>query len=181
MKGKWLLLVLPLLGVFSCAGDPEPAEPEAPPPVVEVYQEPVAAPVPEEETFDPTTITQEVFEDTKSEIQRLVENLNRIISAKDYDSWLSYLGESRREEIHSPEYLQMTSETRALKSQGLVLKTAQDYFIYVVVPSRANARADDIEFVSQNRVKAYTVNQNGTSRLRLFDLEKNQGSWKIIN
>jgi hypothetical protein len=180
MKGKWLLLLLPLLGFFSCAGGPEPAAPEAPPPAAEVYREPVAAPAPVEETFDPATITQEEFEDTKNTIQRLAENLNRIISAKDYNSWLSYLGEGRREEIHSPEYLQATSETRALKSQGVVLKTAQDYFTYVVVPSRANARVDDIEFESQNRVKAYTVLQNGT-RLRLYDLEKSQGDWKIIN
>jgi hypothetical protein len=48
------------------------------------------------------------------------------------------------------------------------------------VPSRANDRVDDIEFISQKRVKAYTVSQKG-ERLRLYDLEKTNEGWKIIN
>jgi hypothetical protein len=181
MKGKWFLLLFPLLGFFSCAGEPEPVEPEEPVLVEEFYQEPVVVEVPkEEENFDPATITEEVFADTLGEVQRFIEDLNGLISGKNFNSWLAYLGDTYRQMINSPEYLQRISEMPTLKKQGIVLKSAEDYFSQVVVPSRANARVDDIEFVSQNRVKAFTLDRNGT-RLRLYDLEKGQENWKIIN
>jgi hypothetical protein len=181
MKGKWLLLLFPLLGFFSCAGEPEPVEPEEPVYIEEFYSEPVSVVPAEEEDFDPATITEEVFADTLTEVQHFIEDLNGLISGKNYNSWLAYLGDSYLQMINSPEYLQRISESSILKKQKVVLKTAQDYFTYVVVPSRASARVDDIEFITQNRVKAFTLNQGGDQRLRLYDLEKSQGNWKIIN
>jgi len=176
-----VLLFLPLMGFFSCASKPEPVRNEEPIPLEEFYQEPAAAAVPEEDaSFDPSTISREVFVDTLGEIQQFIETLNGIISAKNYDSWLGYLGDGYRQQISSPSFLQETSETPTLKKQGVILKTAQDYFTQVVVPSRANARVDDIEFVSQNRVKAFTLGRNGV-RLRLYDLEKVQENWKIVS
>jgi hypothetical protein len=67
-----------------------------------------------------------------------------------------------------------------LKNQKIVLKSLEDYFLYVVVPSRANDRVDDIEFIGQNRVKAYTITSKG-QRLRLYELEKTAGNWNIVN
>jgi hypothetical protein len=125
-------------------------------------------------------ITEEEFNFTKAEIQALVENLNGIIRAKNYNAWLDYLGEEYLVERSSPEYLARISEQPRLKSQNIVLTGPEDYFFYVVVPSRANDRVDDIEFIAKNRVKAYTINVNG-QRLRLYDLENRENSWKIIN
>jgi len=56
----------------------------------------------------------------------------------------------------------------------------------VVVASRAETgvRVDDIEFISLNRVQAFTVTTNRAGeevRLRLYDLEKIGNSWTIIN
>jgi uncharacterized protein YigE (DUF2233 family) len=39
---------------------------------------------------------------------------------------------------------------------------------------------DDIVFISETRVKAYTLNTQ-KQRLRLFDLERDGSGWKIIN
>jgi hypothetical protein len=52
--------------------------------------------------------------------------------------------------------------------------------MYVVVPSRTKDRVDDIEFIGQNRVKAFTINNKG-QKLRLYDLEKTASGWKIAN
>jgi hypothetical protein len=71
-----------------------------------------------------------------------------------------------------------------MKTRKIVLKTAEDYFIHVVVPSRANSRVDDIEFIGQNRVKAFSVNKNRAGeeqRLVLYNLERSGNSWIIIN
>jgi uncharacterized protein YigE (DUF2233 family) len=59
------------------------------------------------------------------------------------------------------------------------LSNARDYFIHVVVPSRANSRVDDIEFVDTKRVKAFMVTSQG-QRLRLYDLEDFGEGWKIV-
>jgi hypothetical protein len=132
------------------------------------------------DSFDPGSISQEVFDSTKIGVQHFIENLNQIIRNKNYNEWISHLGPEYLAEKNSSEYLTQISEQPRLKTQKIVLASAQDYFIHVVVPSRANDRVDDIEFVSPTRVKAYTVTPNG-QRLRLYDLESSGNTWKIIN
>ncbi len=134
----------------------------------------------EDENFDPATITKEVFDTTKTDVQKLIETLNKIIKEKDYDTWLTYLSKEYLANINNPVYLSAISESARLKNQKIVLKTPEDYFNHVVVPSRTNDRVDDIEFISKNQVKAFTVTPNG-QRLRLYNLEKEGDIWKITD
>jgi hypothetical protein len=134
--------------------------------------------------FDPHSVSQDRFNSTKIEVQHFIEELNRIIRNKNYTAWKAELSPSFFAEISSRQFLQQVSETDAMKNRGIVLRTPEDYFINVVVPSRANSRVDDIEFVSQNRVKAYTVmtNRDGQpQRLRLYELEYIEKIWRIVN
>jgi hypothetical protein len=182
---KVLFITFFLLGIFSCTSKPAP-QPEAtvrePEPPKQEVQVP-AAPEVVEENFDPASITEEVFTSTKEEIQELIEEINRIIRAKDYDTWVRYLAKDFIGIINSPDYLTQLSEVSGgLKSRNIVLKTPQDYFTYVVIPSRENVRVDphldDIEFLSHNRVKAFTINARN-QRLRLFEFVRIDDSWKI--
>lgn len=165
---------------------PEPAPIEVP---VEAEPEPVAVPAPEPEPevepepFDPSTISREVFETTKADLQDLIGSLNAIVRAKDYDAWTAYLAPSYRDALSDPETLARTSESSVLKKQGIVLKSLRDFFFHVVVPSlpsHANARVDDIEFIGPNVVKAFNVTSKGV-RIRLYVLEKKDGGWKIVD
>jgi hypothetical protein len=129
-------------------------------------------------------ISKEEYAATKIDVQHFIEELNRIISKKDYNSWKAALSPEYFEQISSAENLQQVSELPAMKTRGITLKTAEDYFINVVVPSRANSRVDDIEFIGEHRVKAFTIMTNNSGeeqRLRLYDLEKTGNIWKIIN
>jgi hypothetical protein len=158
--------------------------PEQPP-------EPVIAPV--EKVFDPGSISHERFEKAKLEVQSLIEDLNKIIRARNYDSWTGYLAEPYFVEINSRTFLEgitvdlykrdqivATSRGRDPKQvEKRVLRTARDYFDYVVVPSRSNDHVDDIDFVTENRVKAYTLDAKG-NRLVLYALEIIGNKWKII-
>jgi hypothetical protein len=62
-----------------------------------------------------------------------------------------------------------------------VLKTPQDYFIWVVVAARqgisVDTHLDDIEFLSHNQVKAFSLVRN--QRLRLNEFVKSGGTWKL--
>jgi hypothetical protein len=125
---------------------------------------------------------------TKAEVQRLIGDINKIINNGSYDMWRPLLSEEYFAKISAPEFLQQISELPAMKSQKIVLKTPREYFYNVVLPSRANSRIDyssiDIEFISENRVKAFTITTNKageTQQNRLYDLEHFGNSWKIID
>ncbi|MDR1174875.1 MAG: hypothetical protein LBK83_05335 [Treponema sp.] len=187
---KRMVVLLSVTAIFfACTSEPQPQAVETITPAVQseepsyeeepdlevVTEAPVLAP-----EFDPSTISEEARETTKSDVQHYIASLNGIIRAKDYQGWVSNLGEEYFAEKSSREYLAQVSQTARMKTQKIVLNTAQDYFLYVVVPSRANDRVDDIDFVSPSRVKAYTIDAKGR-RLRIYDLERADDGWKIIN
>jgi len=136
------------------------------------------------EENNPNIVSQEYYISTKEEVQRFIEELNLIISSGNYNAWRNALSPEYFAEISSEENLQQISEQPAMRTRRIVLRTAEDYFVNVVVPSRANSRVDDIEFVDRNRVKAFTITTNRAGeeqKLRLYDLEKIGNTWKIIN
>jgi hypothetical protein len=148
----------------------------------QVTPQPTRQPV--QEVFDPRTVTQAQYASTMEEVRNFIDELNRIISNRNYNAWRAVLSQEYYDEISSPDHLRELSEQPAMKTRGIVLRTLQDYFIHVVVPSRANSRVDDIEFIGQNRVKVFAISTNRAGeeqRLRLYDLEKINNSWRIIN
>jgi hypothetical protein len=186
---KVLIILLSVFILFSCQTDSKsvPAADEAP---VEAASEPVTAPVPriepavevKEEPFDPQNVPREMFENTLQEVQEFIMSLNSIIRDQKYDEWLGNLSQEYIDTYGSPEYLKRASEDPRFKSQRIVLNNLRDYFIYNVAPSRLNVDndVDDIEFITPRRVKAFTVNARG-QRLRLYELEKDENGWKVIN
>ena len=223
MKQICVLLLVPIILVMSCGSEPTKVEQtpvETSPPVVAVQPATPVVPAPEpvqstppqtvpepepapktvesapppEKVFDPATITEEKFTITKADVNALIENLNKIIRARNYNAWVGYLADSYFEEISSRAFLTEKTEELYKRDQTVasnmgrdpkrvqkkILRTPKDYFDNVVVPSRSNDRMDDIAFVSDNRVKAYTVDTRG-QRLILYDLENIENKWKIIN
>lgn len=194
---RWTVLLLTAAALFgSCGNKPPPRQPSppaqrpaagtgaaAPASTAPASSTPASSAKPagtQTQAFDPSSISQAQKDTAKLEIQQLIQKLNGIIREKNYNGWVSYLDTGFFTTINSKEYLNRVSQSPVLVKQKIVLKSALDYFNHVVVPSRANDRVDDIEFVSPNRVKAYTVNNAG-NRLRLYDLEKTDNGWKIIN
>jgi hypothetical protein len=136
------------------------------------------------EAFDPSKVSQAKYAATREEVQKFIEQQNKFIREGNFDAWKNSLSAEYFAEISSKENLKRISEQPGMKTRKIVLKTVQDYFEYVVVPSRADLRVDEIEFISENRVKAFTITTNKAGeeqRLRLYDLEKIGNSWTIIN
>ena len=151
-------------------------------------------PAAEHHGFDPESISEEEYKHTKADIQALIVELNRIIRARNYNAWLGYLAESYLREINSTRFLEEKTEDLYRRDQLIassmgrdprnvakrVLRNPRDYFENVVVPSRANDRVDDIAYISETNVRAYTMDSRG-NRLILYDLESIGTKWKIIN
>lgn len=159
-------------------------EPSVKPESVVTKKEPAAKvkPAPAEKKqeviaeFEGVTITKETYDQTKTEMEKIVENLNRITASKDYSQWLKLLSEEYKQQYSQALTLQKVSE--ALPVKGIKLKSLRDYFIYVFVPSRQNVRVDDIKFVSPTRVDVIMKQANVS--LLVYGLENIDGTWKLI-
>jgi len=186
LKISCLLLLASLL--FACAGaasDVSP-KPEQPLPSQEELRDTEKETVQEQET-PPTQertseeesyeMDQEEYENTMTDLRDLVEQLNDIISAQDYDRWLDYLTDTYIEYYSRQEVLQEYSEAPLLRKYNIKLRSLKDYFEYVVVASRRDVRVDDINAIDENTVKVYMVIDD--KPIVVYTLEKVEGSWKI--
>lgn len=178
---------------------PAPEEPPAPeegPPVPEGEPEPDPLeeggegelPDPEDENevvavVDSVAITRQEFRQTRSEVEVVVEDLNKITRARDYSRWLSYLDPSYRETLSDRGYLAQISASlpQALRDRRVRLNTLRDYFDYVFVPSRQNVRVDDIQYITPSRVYVI-MNLAGNRRAAVYILERGgDGSWRLAD
>ena len=138
--------------------------------------------------FDPSRVSQAHYTTTRDEVQQFIEKLNQIIRTRNYNAWLETLSQEYIDEYSSPRTLQRISDEDLMKRQGIVLRNLNDYFTRVFVPSRNPSRIQsnivDIEFVTANRVRAFITRTNNAgeeSREILYNLEKINNEWKIIN
>ena len=136
---------------------------------VEVVEAPV-----EEEEFQ---VSEEVFTETFEDIRVIIEELNSIIRDENYDRWLQYLAREYIDHFSSPEILKENSEQPLLKKYKINLATLRDYFKNVVVPSRSNARLDDLVFIDNEHLKAIMIIND--QRTILYQLTRIDGVWKI--
>ena len=122
----------------------------------------------------------ESYEEVFMEVKAFIERLNQIIQSKDYNKWRDVLSEERYNEISSPEFLANVSNSDAMKNRRIAVNTVNDYFLNVVVPSRANSKVDKIEILDNNRVKAFYENTKKETTELVYELIKNGNSWKIL-
>jgi len=137
------------------------------------------------------TVTQEVYDHTLAEVKLFVDSLNALIQRKDYNGWKANLSDELFARISSPEFLASASESAILKSRRIVLRTPNDYFLQVVVPSRSSSKVDEIEFTAADRVKVFFLEERRRTdnnitttefrRLRLYELIKIGDVWKVID
>ena len=169
-RTHWAIITVVFL-LFSCGSTP-PAEtpPEADIPGNNLQTEAV---------FDPEHVSEEMYRTTLEEVRQFIEQLNSIISSRNYNSWVDMLSPAYYAEISSQEFLAGLSE----RLPGAPLRTAQDYFTRIVVPSRRTSRLDDIEFLDADKVTAFSISIRGDEERReiLYNLVKINDMWKITN
>ena len=127
------------------------------------------------------TVSQEVYDQTLAEVKLFIDNLNTIIRSKNFNGWRRALSDEYFATISSRDFLAGASEMPALKIQKIVLRSANDYFEKVVVPSRANSRVDTIDITADGIVKVYHIDEKQSKPLRLYELSKIDNNWTIVN
>ena len=177
-------VLLPIL-LVACASEPVPEpQPEPPVPTPQPEPAPVKPPEPQPEPAQPEpaqpdsfAVTQEVYTKTFDEIGQVIAQLNTVIRKGDYATWLTYLTNDYATETSKPEYLEKWKDDPVLMRRSVVLQSLEDFFKYLVVPRRANVRLDDIEFVDDDKVYAYTVLKG--QKYLLYYLVRTEDGWKI--
>lgn len=180
--GAILPIVLAVALFWGCATAPEAPPEEAPAEDAEP-EESMAEPEPEdppEETAPgdhEIAVSVEVYERTFSEIEETIEELNRVIQARDFRRWQDYLTRDYIDTYSDPQTLEELSETPILERNNIELESLRDYFDWVVVPSRANARLDDLRFVTNDQVEA--IMEVRGQRVILYQLTDVDDDWKV--
>lgn len=188
--------------LLGCAGSPEPAtqsgEPEQtssanddPPgqvetepdqteeqtPIEEPVEDPEPAPDEEPEEFTQEDVTEELYDQTFTEVEETIAELNEIISNGDFSRWQTYLTDDYRRTYSDSRVLEESSQSAILRRNNITLRTLEDYFRFVVVPSRANVRLDEIVFVDAVTVEA--IMEVEGEKYLLYNLTKAGDRWKI--
>lgn len=166
------------LPVEEEAKELEPVElvQESPPEQVEEIRKPVQEVIEEavEEVYE---VSEEVYVQTFNEIEQLIYKINTVIAKKQYDRWVSYLSKTYKKTYNSSETLDEYNQYPQLMENNIVLKSLKDYFNWVVVPSRSQAELDEIIFIMESRVIAYSSYEG--QRAKLYEFERIDEEWKI--
>jgi hypothetical protein len=191
---NWLLFLLPVL-FMACGTQPKTADgalqqqaaEKEQPAIMPAEEKTAAAAV---DTRNSASLAEESYEQVFNEVKDFIENLNMVIQSKNYNKWRDALSTERLNEISSAEFLANASKTNSMRRRGIVLKTVYDYFLYVVVPSRADSQVDKIDILDNNRVRALYMNTRKTGGkneestetipLLVYELAKTGDSWTII-
>ncbi|HEQ72315.1 MAG TPA: hypothetical protein ENN69_07490 [Spirochaetia bacterium] len=126
----------------------------------------------------PFTASRELYDSTFHELTQLLEKTERIIATGDFKAWKTLLTDDYIARYSDAGYLRELSEKPNLKDRNIVLRSLEDYFYQVFIPSRKGTRLDSIEFIDRTHVKAITVIRETPYVVYLFEKDKNN-EWKI--
>ncbi|WP_318663501.1 hypothetical protein [Treponema sp.] len=177
---KKIITLLTLMSIFtlvSCvSGAQESEEPKTSAPTVTVQK--TEAQLEYEraiENINGTQISMETYEMDKKIILQKIAELNTIMKDKNYKSWLNYIEQS------SINFWSMKSNLSTVSKQlpvkGLNLKTLEDYFKYVFIPSRMGRRIDEIRYISSTSIKAVQVRNDET--IVYYNFKKIDDDWLV--
>ena len=157
-------------------GDPQPEpEPEREQVAEEQVQPEIEDDVPQ--VSAPIAVPEELYSRAFSEVEAVIAELNQVISRREFEIWKTYLTRRYVEYYSHPDVLAEISRQPFLVQSNIRLTSLQDYFVDVVVPSRARARLDDLIFYSDSIVEAVTEFRG--QRVILYLLRKVDGQWRI--
>lgn len=135
----------------------------------------------EKQTDEDFQATDTMYEQTFAEAAIFLKKIDEIVKKSDFESWKKNVTAEYLSHFSSPEVLKALSEKPRLKTRNIELKSLKDYFVEVFIPARTDTQSfnfDKLEFISAQRIKAFTL-VDGVPYL-LYLLEKDENNqWKI--
>jgi hypothetical protein len=169
----YLIVIFTSLMLFTSCQSSEPATVAD-----EQIQNEITAP-PEEKKVNVNgyAISEETYTKVFTDIEKLIETLNKIIKEENFNGWKKHLTKEYIAHYNDTTNLNVLNNTPTLKKYNLKIRSLKDYFIYVVVPSRSDVNLDDISFIDDNNIKAYMIIDGDP--VVLYNLKFIDNTWKI--
>ena len=156
--------------------EPKKEEPKK----VEAKKEEPKPPKEENEEYKRSVGTVKVSEDTfkhdKQDILKIIDELSVIMEERKYKEWLKYVDQTSIDYWTQPKNL--TKAQKRLPVKGLRLRSLEDYFKFVFIPSRRGKNVTEIRYESDTYVKAVEVTEEN-GELIYYYFNKIKGEWKI--
>ena len=130
----------------------------------------------------PTADQQKDQQEDQQEMQaRLLENLTIRVDAAilngDFNEWKGYLSRNYLNAFSRPEIILQINQTPKMQNTGLKIGNLEDFFRFVVIPSRKNIEWIDIEFSDAKHAIIYSVLDGIKVTVYEFILYDNE--WKL--
>ena len=121
-------------------------------------------------------VTKQQFSDDKAAIIKIIDELSRVMAAKDYKKWLTYIEPDSIYYYSNP--VNLRNAQKKLPNKAIALKHIEDYFYYVFIPSRKRSRVDEIRYISATNIKAVQVKED-YSTVVYYYFKKINDKWYV--
>lgn len=120
-------------------------------------------------------VSKDTYEKDKKFILSMINELNAVMKSKNYKAWLNYV------EPNSVNYWSqkknLSAASKQLPVKGIQLKSLEDYFNYVFIPSRMGKNIDEIRYVSSKSIKAVQLKNEDT--VIYYNFKKIGDDWLV--
>ena len=119
-------------------------------------------------------------DELNSKIRGLFETIEEKIISEDFNGWYNSLSSNYCAFIENPdELLRMSKKSAYLKRKKIVLRTAKDYFDYIVIPSREGIALKYVNFqqINEKNIKVNCM-LDGNANF-VYDFVYENDSWKL--
>ena len=122
------------------------------------------------------SVSKKEFNEDKQTILEMISELAIIMETGDCNAWLKYIDKESQQYYSNP--VNLRNVQRKLPNKLIELKTIDDYFKYVFIPSRKNKQIDEIRYTSKTYVKAVEVNDDNSTTVYYY-FSKNGDKWLV--
>ena len=119
-------------------------------------------------------------DELNSKIRGLFETIEEKIISEDFNGWYNSLSSNYRSFIENPdELLRMSKKSAYLKRKKIVLRSAKDYFDYIVIPSREGIALKYVNFqqINEKNIKVNCMLDDNANFV--YDFVYENDSWKL--
>ncbi|WP_191014724.1 hypothetical protein [Treponema zioleckii] len=120
-------------------------------------------------------VSKDDFKKDKTNVLAVIDDLAKVMADKDFKTWLQYVDSSSTQ--YWSQGVNLKKAQKRLPIKGLQLRTLEDYFKYVFIPSRSGREVTEIRYISDSYIKAVQVQDN--TDIIYYYFNKIDGIWKL--
>ena len=120
-------------------------------------------------------VTYRTYVNDKTDIQETIRQLNSVIKNGDFEKWQTMISDESRQYWSAKSNLENIS--LVFRSQGLELRSLEDYFRYYVVRARSDKTSGRLRYSTPDYIKVFE--SNSQRDVIFYEFAKEDGEWQV--